>query len=69
MTMERWLSGRRHRFRKPATGKLVQGFKSLPLRSERSEQVEQTVWETVLVFEAVDRYFVTEGKQNSDNGY
>lgn len=32
-SLERWLSGRRHRFRKPAWGKPHREFESLPLRS------------------------------------
>ena len=35
---EGWLSGRKHRFRKPASGKPDRGFKSLSLRREHSEQ-------------------------------
>ena len=31
---ERWLSGRRHRFGVPASGKLDRGFESLPLRKK-----------------------------------
>ena len=34
-SQERWLSGRRHRFRKPACSKGHRGFESLPLRIEK----------------------------------
>ena len=51
--LERWLSGRRHRFRKPATGKLVQGFKSLPLRRSLKRSFKKGFEDLSYIYECV----------------